>query len=144
MNSSRISSLKSSLPLWFVEISGYANNCTNYFLIEISIIDFLHFFKDHWKNFLRKKLLSFTMEVNFNDGFTSNTWFKFEGPVFYLILDRNFIEFSSNESLYGKYSVFCISSWLIKGSVSNHCLFFCEGNIWRSRTYAYIVRNYLN
>mmetsp|Transcript_25648 Transcript_25648/g.36027 ORF Transcript_25648/g.36027 Transcript_25648/m.36027 type:complete len:248 (+) Transcript_25648:1127-1870(+) len=122
------SSILGSLSLSIIEICRASNNGVGNLSSKVSFSSFLHFGKNHSRNFFWRIdfgfSLKFDLDVRLSFLFDDGVWVKL-----LVSLNLSIVETSSNESLNIEDSVFWVQCSLVFGSFSNKSLGVSEGNI---------------
>ena len=88
-----------SLSLWVIEIGWNCDDSIFDIFSEICFGNFFHFLEDHGWNLFRLEFLCLSFVLNDNHWLFISSWFNFEWPELYIILNWLFREFSTNKSL---------------------------------------------
>ena len=88
--------------------------------------------------------LGLSFELNLDDWFVISSTDYLEWPVFHVLLNNIIMEFSSDESLCIKDSVFWIFGNLVLGSVSDQSLIVGEPNIRWGGSVTLVIGNNFN
>merc|ERR1719300_290622 len=129
------------LPLGVVEIRWNGNNSIFHRFTNISFCGFLHFGKNHRRNFFWKELALFSLEFNFNDGTSSTSRFNVKWPEFHICFHNWVVELASNEPFCVKNCVFWVSRTLIFCGLSNESLGIRKTDVTRGGSFTHVVCN---
>lgn len=135
------SSVFGGLSLRVIEVGGDSNDCVLNGLGQISFGSFFHLDQHHSGDFFSVERFIFTFVFNNHLGLSIGGSFNLERPQFHIFLNNIFIEFTANQTLGIKNSVFRISGSLILGSVTDQTFSLSETNVGGGGSVTLVVGN---